>query len=603
MRTRSWVAAALLGVLSTACRDATGTPAGPAATLQAAAGDGQSAEAGTALAQPLTLRVVDANGRPVAGETVSWSTDPLGGTLQPAESATDRNGYASTRWTLGDAGEWTATARAAGLGPVTFHASAGGPLMLRVLSPAPGDTVDSVPVRILLHAEQGWTRLEASAAGRSVPLTLEGERFEGSVFAARLPISAAEGEQRVVISSVDARGHRSAGVVTVFHDAPPTLRVQSPATAIDEGSAALVGRVPLKATCADDAGGCRSIEVFLRGTLVARGSGSLDTTVEVSGQPGTGRLDFVATGAHGLHATVTSPEYALLPAPGWSTVTVAPGPIVTAGVDRLLYQLPKSAGIFLWDPATRTTLRGISGYYGDPAAVTPDGAVFITVMGLVQWGGNETRGANPTWLQASGPWVFWREGPGVLHRENVLTRTTERVDLSPLAPTSGALAPDGTVAFAADRIYLWRPGQAPERTAFDGTAVFGIANDGVNVVWLRDGVWMLHDGVATRIATDAWDSAEHLRARDGWIAWQGAKTYVRAPDGTVYTVTGLSATYVSLGMLGPGGQLLTYGSLRELSSVPYTAPVKLPVGYDGKAFWIGETLYAVTGNTLVRRDR
>ena len=99
--------------------------AGPAQALVAVAGDGQSGAVGTTLAQPLQVRVEDAHGNPVAGASVSFAVVEGGGSLQPAQVATDAAGLASATWTLGTAaGAHAAEASIAGLPPVRFGATA-----------------------------------------------------------------------------------------------------------------------------------------------------------------------------------------------------------------------------------------------------------------------------------------------------------------------------------------------------------------------------------------------------------------------------------------------------------------------------------------------
>jgi hypothetical protein len=45
---------------------------------------------------------VAVNGVPTGGITVTWSTSPGGGTVNPATSVSDANGLATTQWTLND---------------------------------------------------------------------------------------------------------------------------------------------------------------------------------------------------------------------------------------------------------------------------------------------------------------------------------------------------------------------------------------------------------------------------------------------------------------------------------------------------------------------
>lgn len=80
---------------------------------------------GTALTEPVRVRVVGSDGDPFLGQSVSWSVTSGGGTVVSSGATTDESGIATAQWTLGPAaGSNTLTATAAGLGSVTFAATA-----------------------------------------------------------------------------------------------------------------------------------------------------------------------------------------------------------------------------------------------------------------------------------------------------------------------------------------------------------------------------------------------------------------------------------------------------------------------------------------------
>jgi adhesin/invasin len=90
--------------------------------LAMVSGDGQSAAAGSALADPLVVSVTDAFGNPVSGVEVTW-TAVGGGSVSASTTQTDALGHTSVTRTLGPAaGVQTTTASAHGLAgsPVTF---------------------------------------------------------------------------------------------------------------------------------------------------------------------------------------------------------------------------------------------------------------------------------------------------------------------------------------------------------------------------------------------------------------------------------------------------------------------------------------------------
>ena len=113
--------------------------AGAASVLERVSGDGQSALAGTSVADPLVVRAKDAAGNPVAGLAVAWVVGTGGGTLAPQTSTTGGDGLASTRWTLGaNPGANSATAVISGVGTAGFSATAnpGTPPALSFVDPA-----------------------------------------------------------------------------------------------------------------------------------------------------------------------------------------------------------------------------------------------------------------------------------------------------------------------------------------------------------------------------------------------------------------------------------------------------------------------------------
>lgn len=81
---------------------ATGT-ADVASQLTIVSGNSQSALADSVLGAPLTVKVTDQFGNPVAGVTVNWTSDD-GGVLGSNTSVTDANGLATDTLTVGETG-------------------------------------------------------------------------------------------------------------------------------------------------------------------------------------------------------------------------------------------------------------------------------------------------------------------------------------------------------------------------------------------------------------------------------------------------------------------------------------------------------------------
>ena len=98
-------AGTFLIMAAAACSESNGPEKiGPPTSLIVASGAQNElrAPAGTAISTPVTLRVVDANGRGVKGQTVNFAVTAGGGSLAAATATTDANGNVTLpTWTLG----------------------------------------------------------------------------------------------------------------------------------------------------------------------------------------------------------------------------------------------------------------------------------------------------------------------------------------------------------------------------------------------------------------------------------------------------------------------------------------------------------------------
>ncbi|HEX6645336.1 MAG TPA: Ig-like domain-containing protein, partial [Gemmatimonadales bacterium] len=76
---------------------------GVPATISVVDGNGQQGTVGNALAEPILVRVLDVQGRPVQGQQVTFTVVTGGGSVDPATPTTDADGEVTTEWTLGPA--------------------------------------------------------------------------------------------------------------------------------------------------------------------------------------------------------------------------------------------------------------------------------------------------------------------------------------------------------------------------------------------------------------------------------------------------------------------------------------------------------------------
>jgi glucose/arabinose dehydrogenase len=116
----------------------TATPRLPAGATVSRDGDSPlTAVAGSAIAEPIAVRVRLADGHPVRGASVAWTTGSGSGTVSDATSITDEEGRALTRWTLGtSSGSQSLTVTATGIAPLSITATAlvGAPASVAIIS-------------------------------------------------------------------------------------------------------------------------------------------------------------------------------------------------------------------------------------------------------------------------------------------------------------------------------------------------------------------------------------------------------------------------------------------------------------------------------------
>jgi hypothetical protein len=119
-----------------------------AQSITVASGNNQAGTVGTALANPLVVRVRARGGVPIVGATVTFSVTLGNGSVAPASATTDILGNASTRLTLGTvAGTNRVVASTAGIGSVTFNATGrAGSAVSISLTPATATTRTGVAV-------------------------------------------------------------------------------------------------------------------------------------------------------------------------------------------------------------------------------------------------------------------------------------------------------------------------------------------------------------------------------------------------------------------------------------------------------------------------
>ena len=100
-------------------------PTADSSQLRIVAGDEQEGPIGSALPDPLIVRLLDPGGKPMPGRTVLWVVRAGDGAVDPTTGMTDADGFASAAWTLGAlAGPNAVDAEVPNVGKVTFTAIA-----------------------------------------------------------------------------------------------------------------------------------------------------------------------------------------------------------------------------------------------------------------------------------------------------------------------------------------------------------------------------------------------------------------------------------------------------------------------------------------------
>lgn len=176
--------------------------AGAPAELHRVAGNGQQAETGATLADPVVAKVTDRFGNALANVNVEWLTTSGGGSIYGLH--TDDAGLSQGTWTLGDPGAQTAEARVGGATPIEFAATA---TDTATSSPPP----PPAPVVTTVTVSPNATTLDV---GGTATLSAQARDQNGNVMSATFSWSSSN----TSVATVDANGRvtaRTAGSATV----------------------------------------------------------------------------------------------------------------------------------------------------------------------------------------------------------------------------------------------------------------------------------------------------------------------------------------------------------------------------------------------------
>ena len=198
---------ALLALWS--CGDDPGSGPDTPTALTIRSGDGQTADAGTAVPNAPTVQVTGESGTGIGGVTVSFNVTTGGGSVASATAVTGSDGIASSgTWTLGDPGPQQLRASVSGLEPVVFSA-----------------TALDVPAALVIHAGDG----QRAIAGTTVPDPIQvrvngvtGAGLEGVTVS--FQVTAGGGTVESATATTDGDGLASPGAWTLGAPGPQGLR-------------------------------------------------------------------------------------------------------------------------------------------------------------------------------------------------------------------------------------------------------------------------------------------------------------------------------------------------------------------------------------------
>jgi hypothetical protein len=246
---------------------------GPVDQIELVRGDGQTAQAGHALADSLVVRLLDSYGNPVSGQDVVWQAGA--GSLSGGTVTTGQDGQAAVLWTLGaTVGTQSATARFGGVtgSPVSFSATAtqGPPPQLAIVTQpsSSAQTGQVFPIQPVIQLEdnlgnpiaQGGVQVTAAIASGGGILggtTTVATNSNGVAQFTDLMITGAAGDRTLIfaatghtattsdpitISGLVPSGQRStvgAAPTTVVAGAPVTVTV----TALDAAGFPVFGQI------------------------------------------------------------------------------------------------------------------------------------------------------------------------------------------------------------------------------------------------------------------------------------------------------------------------------------------------------------------------
>jgi adhesin/invasin len=417
-------------------------------TIALVSGNNQSAAVGAALANPLVVRVTDANGIPVGNVGVTWTAE-VGGSVSAENTATDASGLAQVTRTLGLLpGTYTTTAAVDGLNgsPITFTSTATvGPAAKLAIITQPGTTTATSGIALVPQPEievQDALGNPILVAGRTVSASITSSpedptgpgsanissasdqtNSSGRTTYTNLRISGPAGSYVLTFSSGALIPVSSATFTLGAGGASRLVIQQQPATTAVNG--AVITPAPIvrvEDAAGNPVAGNRNILVDIESgpgvlsgtTTVGTGGGSTATfsNLRITGEVGPRTLLFSSSGL----TSVESAEIDITAGPATSMAIQAGGGTQTAGVGE---DVPTPPAVILTDQSGNP-VSGVSVAFEvtegdgsvDPGTVVTgaDGIAAVTRWTLGPSAGSNTLEASVPSAPALGTETFNADG-------------------------------------------------------------------------------------------------------------------------------------------------------------------------------------------------
>ena len=208
LRSRTPLALLALLALGSCGGDPGSGPDTPTA-LTIRSGDGQTADAGTAVPNAPTVQVTGESGTGIGGVTVSFNVTTGGGSVASATAVTGSDGVASSgTWTLGDPGPQLLRASVSGLEPVVFSA-----------------TALDVPAALVIQAGDGQRAIAGTTVPDPIQVRVNGVTGAGlEDVTVSFQVTAGGGTVESATATTDGDGLASPGAWTLGAPGPQGLR-------------------------------------------------------------------------------------------------------------------------------------------------------------------------------------------------------------------------------------------------------------------------------------------------------------------------------------------------------------------------------------------